>query len=279
MRTSKDNKQISMLQTLKPLKKITEIIFALIYAVFLSVIRKDISRVVLYYHGVSKADTGCFKKQMEYLARRCTVIKASEIMATDVGGAKNVVAITFDDAFVNVMENAVPILREYGLPGDIFVPVGNLGQIPHWEMPENCPDKNETVMSKEQIEQLDKEGFEIFSHTLSHPVLTEIQDSRLDVELIESKQALERIVGHEVIGISYPGGSYDTRVLKAAEKAGYKLGFTIEPDVVDKATGCLEIGRVSVSPKDSLIKFKLKAIGAYHVVTYLRMLKRTLVPA
>lgn len=276
----KDNKQTTILQILKPLKKITELIFALIYAVFLSVIRKDTSRVVLYYHGVSKADTGCFKKQMEYLARRCTVVKASEIMATDVGGAKNVVAITFDDAFVSVMENAVPILREYGLLGDIFVPVGNLSQIPHWEMPENYPDKkNETVMSKEQIEQLDKEGFEIFSHTLSHPVLTEIQDSRLDVELIESKQALEGIVGHEVIGISYPLGSYDTRVRKAAEKAGYKLGFTIEPGIVDRATGCLEIGRVSVSPKDSLIKFKLKASGAYHVVTYLRTLKRTLVPA
>lgn len=279
MRTPKDNKQISILQTLKPLKKITELIFALIYAVLLSVIRKDTSRVVLYYHGVSKADIGRFRKQMEYLARRCTVVKASEIMAADVGEAKNVVAITFDDAFVNVMENAVPILREYGLLGDIFVPVGNLGQIPHWEMPENYPDKNETVMSKEQIEQLDKEGFEIFSHTLSHPVLTEIQDGRLDVELIESKQALEGIVGHEVIGISYPHGSYDTRVRKAAEKAGYKLGFTIEPDVVDKATGCLEIGRVSVSPKDSLIKLRLKVSGAYHVVTYLRTLKRTLIPA
>jgi peptidoglycan/xylan/chitin deacetylase (PgdA/CDA1 family) len=146
-------------------------------------------------------------------------------------------------------------------------------------MPENYPDKNETVMSEEQIEQLDKEGFEIFSHTLSHPLLTEIQDSRLDVELIDSKQTLERIVGHEVIGISYPGGSYDSRVRRAVEKAGYKLGFTIEPGIVNRTTGCLEIGRVSVSPKDSLIKFKLKASGAYHVVTYLRMLKRTLIPA
>ena len=143
-------------------------------------------------------------------------------------------------------------------------------------MPENCLDKNEVVMNKEQIKQLDRDGFEIFSHTWSHPVLTEIENGRLGAELLESKKLLEAIVGHKVTGISYPYGAYDVRVHKAVQRCGYKVGFTIEPSIINSATNCLEIGRVSVSPKDSLIKFRLKVSGAYQVVKYLQALKRCL---
>lgn len=265
-----------MLKTLKSLKEIIELIFALMYAVYLVVIRKNTSRVVLYYHGINKANMAAFRKQMEYLARRYTVVKASEIIDADVDGAKNSVAITFDDAFVSMMENAVPILKAYGLVAGIFVPAGYLGQKPRWEMPENYPDKNEIVISKEQIEQLDKEGFEIFSHTLSHPVLTEINDDRLETELVESKQELERIVNHEIIGISYPHGACGNRVCEAAERAGYKLGFTIEPSMVESSTDNLKIGRFSVSARENLFKFELKVSGAYQVVKFIRALKRWL---
>lgn len=210
------------------------------------------------------------------MVRSLTVVKPSEIMVTNVGASKRVVAITFDDAFVSVMEHAVPILEEYGLPVGIFVPVGNLGQTPRWEMPENCSDKNEFVMNKEQIRQLDRDGFEIFSHTMSHPLLTELDEGRLETELVESKKQLQRIVNHEVVGISYPHGACDARVRNAAEKAGYRIGFTIEPSVVDRDTDDLRIGRFSVSPRDSLLKLRLKLSGAYQAVKVLTAIKRSL---
>jgi len=265
-----------MLQTLKPLKEIIELIFALIYALYLALIRKNTSRVVLYYHGINKANMAAFRKQMEYLASKCVVVKPSKIKTAEKNEAKYMVAITFDDAFISIIQNAVPILKEYGLLAGILVPADYLGQKPRWEMPENCPDKNEIVMSKRQVEQLDKDGFEIFSHTLSHPVLTEIEDDRLETELVESKQELERIVNHEIIGISYPHGACDNRVCEAAERAGYKLGFTIEPSMIDSTTDNLRIGRFSVSPRDNMIKFRLKVNGAYQAVTLLRALKTSL---
>lgn len=266
-----NSEHISMLQNnKKPLKEIIELVFALIYAMYLAVIRKNTSQVVLYYHGIDKANIAAFRKQMAYLASECIVVKPSKIKTTEKNEGKCMVAITFDDAFLSVVENAVPILREYELSAGIFVPVDNLGQKPRWQIPENCPDKDEIVMTKEQIAELDKEGFEIFSHTLSHPVLTRIEDGRLQAELVESKQALEEIVGHEVLGISYPHGACDARVREVARKAGYKLGFTIEPSIVDTGTDDLRIGRFSVSPTDSFIKFMLKVSGGYQVLKYLR---------
>lgn len=264
--------------TLGYLKEITEFIFAVFYALFLNVSNKKPRRVVMYYHGINKADVKGFTKQITYLAKKCSVVKPSEIASARADGTKILVAITFDDAFVSIIENALPILKEHGLPAGIFVPAGNLVQSPRWEIPEHCPDKNETVMSQRQITKLDNDGFEIFSHTVSHQKLTKIRDDQLKYEIEDSKSTLERIVGHEVIAICYPHGDYNTKVCHAAEKAGYKLGFTIEPTMVDSTTDYLRIGRFRVSQKDSMIKFRLKVSGAYQVVKYLRMLKRTFIP-
>ncbi|HIJ71475.1 MAG TPA: polysaccharide deacetylase family protein [Planctomycetes bacterium] len=216
---------------------------------------------------------------MDYLARSCKVVKPSEIMTAEAEGSKNIIAITFDDAFAGVKEHAIPVLREFGLPAGIFVPAGRLGQKSGWEVFDDFEDANGMVINEEQILELDKDGFEIFSHTYSHPVLTEVNDGRLEVELVESKNLLEGIVGHEILAISYPYGAYDARICEAAERYGYKLGFTIEPDMVCGATRCLEIGRFSVSPQDSLLKFKLKNNGAYQVAKYLRCLKKSFVKA
>lgn len=262
-----------MYAVLKHLKETAKFIFAAFYALFLNLSSKKPHRVVLCYHGINKADAAGFEKQMAYLAKNCSVAKLSKIRTAGANGADIMVAITFDDAFVSVLENAVPILKRHGLPAAIFVPAGNLGQQPRWDIPDTYSDKNEIVMSREQIAELDNDGFEIFSHSLSHPVLTGIEDSRLEAELAGSKQVLEKIVGHQVLAVSYPHGLYDAKVYKAAQKAGYKLGFTIEPSVVDSATDNLKIGRFLVSPRDNLIKFKLNVYGAYQVVKFLQELK------
>lgn len=239
-------------------------------AFYLLVTRKQPRHVVIYYHSVKKHQVEQFQNQMAYLATKCFVVKPSKIMSEPADGSKVVAAITFDDAFASVIDNAVPIMKKYELPAGIFVPVDNLGQKPRWEILGNISDKDEVVINKEQIVELDKEGFEIFSHTGSHSVLTKIDDDRLESELAGSKQNLENIIGHEVIGISYPQGAYDARVCEATRRAGYKLGFTIEPGLISSFTDDFRIGRTSVSPDDSLIKFKLKVNGAYHFPRFLK---------
>ena len=261
------------------LKDIVKFIFACFNFLWLKLTDRKPSRVVIYYHDINEADIEGFREQIKCLAHRCIVVKPSEIMTADVAVSKNIVAITFDDAFVGVKKHAIPVLKEFGLSAAIFVPVGNLGQQTAWEVPENFGDTNSMVMNADQILELDQDGFEIFSHTCSHPVLTEITDSNLEAELAESKNLLEGIVGHEVLGISYPYGAYDTRVSIAAQECGYKLGFTIKPNVIDKTTRSLEIGRFKVSPQDSLLKFKLKISGAYQATKYLRRLKKLLLKA
>jgi peptidoglycan/xylan/chitin deacetylase (PgdA/CDA1 family) len=207
------------------------------------------------------------------LAENYSEIKTSEIMRPPANEIGRVVVLTFDDAFENLLENVVPVLKEYQLPAAIFVPTKDLGRQPTWEMLPGCPDTNETIMSEEQIADLNRDGFEIFSHTVSHPVLTEIEDERLQAEFVESRDSLEKIVAHQVVTISYPYGAHDLRTCRAAQKAGYKFGFTIEPCAVDGSTDPMRIGRFGVCPQDSLLKFKLKVYGAYGVVGILKAVR------
>lgn len=261
---------------LSTLKNIIDFVSALYHEVFLSLVRRRPRRVILYYHSVKKKDIRQFEKQMRYLARYCSVVKASGILKTNSNGANFVVGITFDDAFASIWENAIPVLDKYELPASICVPTGNMGRKPSWFLEEDCSDAHETVMNEEQLVELDRLGYEMLSHTVSHPDLIEVDDIQLGAELERSKQTLERIVGHDVLGISYPYGAYNDKVCRLAERIGYRIGFSVEPCSVDFSSDKFQIGRFKVSPMDSMLIFKLKVNGAYEVVKYFRRLKRML---
>jgi peptidoglycan/xylan/chitin deacetylase (PgdA/CDA1 family) len=242
---------------------------AAFYAPLMPIVEAKPRRVVLYYHSVKPEYRAMFERQMAYLAANCTVAKVSEIKTADANGKDVVAAITFDDAFESVLENAVPILKSLRLPASIFVPTGNLGRSIGWSMPEQFDECDEKIMSAEQIVSLSDEGFEILSHTVFHPYLTSIDKRQLRTELRQSKKELETIIGRPVPAVSYPHGDFNCDVTEAARKAGYRFGFTIEPHLVD---GCddMQIGRFAVSPADNIFKFKLKLNGAYSITDYLR---------
>jgi peptidoglycan/xylan/chitin deacetylase (PgdA/CDA1 family) len=143
-------------------------------------------------------------------------------------------------------------------------------------MDDVCDDDNEIVLNEKAIVELDLQGCEIMSHTVSHADLTKSSNAELETELYESKRTLERILGHEVRAITYPYGACNEKVCEAAARAGYRIGFSVEPQTISKSTDYLRIGRFKVSPDESLIRFKLKVHGAYQIVGFLRRLKRTL---
>lgn len=260
----------------KALKDTTRFICAMANAAVLRIIQKHKSRVVLYYHGVKQKDMENFRKQIAYLAKECFVVKPSDIYNVSHEANKTIVALTFDDAFGNLLDNALPILREYHLPAAIFVPTGRVGRCPDWAMQPDCSDRDEIVMDERQLVELDKEGFEILSHTVSHPNLTELNEMDLETELVESKQYIENLLGHEVHAVSYPYGAYNTRVLRIARRIGYRFGFTTDFNIAGHDADALRIGRFEVSPSDPLVIFKLKANGAYQANRFLINLKRML---
>lgn len=157
---------------------------------------------------------------------------------------ENTIAITFDDGYLSVYDSACPILRDRDITATIYVVVDSLGGINEWDS--RAGDQEEEMMSAAQVRELAEHGFEIGSHTLTHPHLPNLTDEQLYQEVADSKHKLEDIIGSEVASFSYPYGEYDSRVLTAAAAAGYNNAMGTKLGAVVPGTSLFEIPRVNV---------------------------------
>ena len=127
---------------------------------------------------------------------------------------ERVAAITFDDGIASAVEHGLPILDDFGAPGTMFLTVEMLG----WG----------GRLDAAGAARLAERGWEIGSHTMTHPVLTNVDDGTLKAELRESKRQLESLVGRPCTAVSYPTGRCDARVVRRPEAAGYVAGAALE---------------------------------------------------
>lgn len=85
-------------------------------------------------------------------------------------------------------------------------------------------------LSWEDVRRLACLGFEIGSHTVTHPILSYLPDGRAMSELRESRLRIEREIGAACHAIAYPNGStddYREATLQAAKNSGYLIGFSL----------------------------------------------------
>lgn len=157
---------------------------------------------------------------------------------------KDTLAITFDDGYLTIYDSACPMLKERDMTATIYVVVDALGGINEWDR--RAGDQEEKMMSAAQARELAEQGFEIGSHTLTHPHLPNLDDEQLKQEIADSKHKLEDIIGREVVSFSYPYGDYDDRVLNAAMEAGYKNAMSTKLGAIVPGTSLFEIPRVNV---------------------------------
>ena len=90
------------------------------------------------------------------------------------------------------------------------------------------------LLSWEQIRMLRDRGIRFGSHTCSHPMLTRLEVAEIDTELSDSRRELERHLELSCQGLAYPNGSYDERVQRSAQRAGYEYACAVY--VVSPAT-------------------------------------------
>jgi peptidoglycan/xylan/chitin deacetylase (PgdA/CDA1 family) len=139
------------------------------------------------------------------------------------------VSFTFDDGLASTYAYAAPTLAKYGLTGTDYVITDCVDMV---TAPNTCHANGDTAyMTWQQIEELQNAGWEIGSHTASHPCLasnagtdpddcpqTSLTTAQVDQELSGSQQALAAH-GINATDISTPYGDYNNAVL--AEIAKY----------------------------------------------------------
>ena len=79
-----------------------------------------------------------------------------------------------------------------------------------------------------QAREMADAGVEIGSHTLTHPILTGLDDARLREEVAQSRDRIQNALGRKVETFCYPNGDFDLRTQREVARAGYRLAVTTD---------------------------------------------------
>lgn len=87
------------------------------------------------------------------------------------------------------------------------------------------------LLNWSEIREMNENGIEFGSHSLTHPILTSMSDAESKLEIMNSKCIIEKQLGNKCIVFSYPNGSYSDREMRYVENSGYKLAVSYEHGV------------------------------------------------
>jgi peptidoglycan/xylan/chitin deacetylase (PgdA/CDA1 family) len=228
--------------------------------------------IILAYHSVPAEQGSLFIKQMEMLRRQAKVVHADIASLPEPGG--HYAAITFDDGYDDIVDNALPELARHSMPSTVFIITDLLGQKRNWEHRGGEDTSDVFLMSPNRLQQLPADLVHIGSHTMTHAFLPKLEPARLQQELAGSRAKLESLLQREIRTFALPYGAYNDTVLRICREAGYERVFTGLPVFAIEACGEFLTGRAVVGLTDWPIEFRLKAAGAYRWLPWAYSLKR-----
>jgi glycosyltransferase involved in cell wall biosynthesis/peptidoglycan/xylan/chitin deacetylase (PgdA/CDA1 family) len=181
---------------------------------------------------------------------------ALEMLTAPVEG--RYVCITFDDAFADVVEQAAPILAEFGFPATVYVPTAILDGRATYSWYAYPP----PGMTWEQLRVLVSGGlWSAQAHSQTHPRLSALPREAAVAEIAGSKADLEERLGQPVTSFAYPAGLYSPREVELVAEAGFRAGLTCLPGVNRGGEPMGELRRTMIAWGDREPEFRAKLTG------------------
>ena len=230
---------------------------------------------ILGYHRIADAQDSlavapaAFREQMRAVAEGgaepIRLDRALELLRAPV--TKRYVCVTFDDGYRDNLLAAAPVLEEFGIPATIYLPSRIVdGDLPfHW-----YADPPPALSWDEVGELVDGGLIDVQSHTLTHPLLPQVDRTRSQDEIAGSKRAIEAHVPYSLTSICYPAGLYGPREIEFAREAGYAAAVTTNPGVNAGGGELLELRRTLVYGADDQRVFQAKLDGLLDAETVVR---------
>ncbi|QSX29979.1 polysaccharide deacetylase family protein [Shewanella cyperi] len=200
--------------------------FAAVLLLLLSIPAR--AAVILQYHHVAdntpaatSVSVAQFAEHMAYLAANdFKVVPLSRLVEAIREGtvlSPKTVAITFDDGYQNIADNADPILKQYGFPYTLFVAIEPM-------------DKGfGGMMSRETLKRLAASGVDLANHSYGHEHLIRRlpgEDAaawlaRMETNILNTEAEIEKISGKSLKLFAYPYGEYNADLQLWLEKQGF----------------------------------------------------------
>ena len=154
---------------------------------------------------------------------------------------KKSITFSFDDG-VKQDVPLVELFNKYGIKSTFNLNTGLANEKCRWVYKGTV---DVIHMNKADMLELYK-GHEVAVHSLTHPFLEKLDEERIYKEIYEDKCNLEDWYGEEVVGMAYPYGTYDERVLEILKRCGIRYArttkdtdvFTPQADLLQLKSSC-----------------------------------------
>jgi peptidoglycan/xylan/chitin deacetylase (PgdA/CDA1 family) len=195
--------------------------------------------LIICYHAVSSTWPSFLAVSEEVIERHVSLLRRRAYVGLTFADAERrvragtlkerTVVITFDDGFASTLA-AKPILDAADFPATVYVPTNfvDKGDLLSYAQPDGKGSYTDELrpLTWEELAALRDAGWEIGSHTVTHPRLPELDDADLSSELKASRDVIRERLGR-CDTVAYPYGLADARVSAAARRAGYLAGCTL----------------------------------------------------
>jgi peptidoglycan/xylan/chitin deacetylase (PgdA/CDA1 family) len=174
---------------------------------------------------------------------------------------KKTIILTFDDAYTNFRDYALPLLKKYNFTATVFVPAAFIGKTNIWDR------GNDAIMTAEDLKRLVlQDGIEIGLHSFLHRSYGDLAISDMEEDLNNCRQTLEFYGIPYVKALAYPYGGYPKRdpelkaqMISLFQKTGLdfalRIGNRINPWPIRLP---YEINRIDIKGTDSFFTFRTK---------------------
>ena len=150
------------------------------------------------------------QKILEYRKRGYTFISIDDLTSRFTNHhslfTKRFVCLTFDDGYQDNYDIAYPLLKRLGVSFTVYVTTGFIdNRLPMWWYP-----GEQLGISADELKVLAADPLcTIGAHTVSHPRLDTLTREEQYKEIADSKQTLEKILGHPLHHFSFPHGAHN----------------------------------------------------------------------
>ncbi|MCG8619943.1 MAG: polysaccharide deacetylase family protein [Desulfobacterales bacterium] len=112
--------------------------------------------------------------------------------------------------------------------------------------PPDMSDPSVAPMSWEDARRLDRKGFSIGAHTVSHPVLTNESKDTAEKEIRDSIETVSREIGRQCPSFAFPNGNWSPELARYTVSCGVKTIMATTPVWVRKESCTWALPRIDI---------------------------------
>ena len=172
-----------------------------------------------------------------------------------------VVGITFDDGYLNNLENAAGVLKRFNFSSTCYVVSELMGKTNEWDRTLGIA--SASLMDLDQLKQWIASGQEVGSHTQHHVDLTTTDSQTSHSEILNSRISLSQQLNTDIQQFCYPYGRFASEHVDIVKSSGYIAATTTARGKVHADDNAFELRRIPVVRSTSLPQFLFKVLSSY----------------